>query len=163
MWPARIGVARELALRTRGSAALPARQLCLRSLPPQLAIDFLFAPATDASIVVGRSYCFKQLAVVHQVTSRFISPGRARALDAQHKVWPHQVSSPNAITPSRNPAVDESGLPSTYAPGSSAFLAEVRASAIVVATLHGVHEEALEEAKSRKVRNVAPRPHRQQG
>src|ERR1700740_2874347 len=41
MWPARIGVPPERALRTRGSEALPACQLCLLSLPPpQLAIDF---------------------------------------------------------------------------------------------------------------------------
>ena len=140
MWPARIGVPPERALRTRGSEGLPACQLCLLSLPPpQLAIDFLIAPATDAGIGVGQSYCFKQLVAVHQVTLPFISPGHARA-----QVWLHQVSSPDAITPSRNLAVGESGLRSTYAPGSSAFLAELRASAIVVATLHGVHEEALE-------------------
>jgi hypothetical protein len=76
------------------------------------------------------------------------------------KVWLHQVSSPDAITPSRNLAVGESGLRSTYAPGSSAFLAELRAGAIVVATLHGLHEEALEEAKSRRreERSAAPPP-----
>jgi iron complex transport system substrate-binding protein len=47
----------ERALRTRGSEGLPACQLCLLSLPPpQLAIDFLIAPATDAGIGVGQSY-----------------------------------------------------------------------------------------------------------
>ena len=56
----------ERALRTRGSEGLPACQLCLLSLPPQqLAIDFLIAPATDAGIGVGQSYCFKQLVAVH--------------------------------------------------------------------------------------------------
>jgi len=68
----------ERALRTRGSEGLPACQLCLLSLPPQqLAIDFLIAPATDAGIGVGQSYCFKQLVAVHQVTLPFISPGHA--------------------------------------------------------------------------------------
>jgi hypothetical protein len=70
----------ECALRTRGSEGLSACQLCLLSLPsPQLAIDFLIAPATDAGIGVGQSYCFKQLAAVHQVTLPFISPGHTRA------------------------------------------------------------------------------------
>src|SRR5438552_4109530 len=79
MWPARIGVPPERALRTRGSEGLPACQLCLLSLPPpQLAIDFLIAPATGAGIGVGQSYCFKQLVPVHQVTSPFISPGPVR-------------------------------------------------------------------------------------
>jgi len=121
-------------------------------------------PRTRASGWANR-ICFKQLVAVHQVTLRFIlkdpmTRPRTPGLWTHNKVWLHQVSSPDAITPSRNLAVGGSGLRSTYAPGSSAFLAELRANAIVVATLHGVHEEALEEAKSRKreERNAAPPP-----
>ena len=62
-------------LNARSAREVPkaACQLCLLSLPsPQLAIDFLIAPATDAGIGVGQSYCFKQLMAVHQVTLPFI-------------------------------------------------------------------------------------------
>jgi hypothetical protein len=112
MWPARIGVPPERALRTRGSEGLPACQLCLLShSPPQLATDFLIAPATDAGIGVTNHICFKQLVAVHQVTLPFISPGHARL-----KVWLHQVSSPDAIR--------RKGLRSTYAPGRAAHSSE---------------------------------------
>jgi hypothetical protein len=76
MRPARIGVPPERALAREVPKPCPlvsfVDALLLSLPPPQLAIDFLIAPATDAGIVAGQSYRFKQFVVVHQVTFRFI-------------------------------------------------------------------------------------------
>jgi hypothetical protein len=121
----------ERALRTRGSEGLPACQLCLLSLPPpQLAIDFLIAPATDAGIGVGQSYLLQAargspsgnftvyLARARQGSSVAASGEFARCHYSEQKLGGRRKWAPHHVC----------------ARESSAFLAELRASAIVVAT-----------------------------
>jgi hypothetical protein len=158
MWPARIGVAGTRAPHARFRS--PARSSALSPEPPAAAARdrFPYRASHGRGHRGGPIVSLQAARGSPSGNSRPGAPGSGRTTKCGRI-----RCSPNTITPSRNLAVGESGLRSTYAPGSSAFLAELRANAIVLATLHGVHEEAIEEAKSRKLRNVAPRPQRQQG